>query len=37
MKPIVSLRKLKGRWEDNPEVTAAKVVVMGTEEGESKY
>ncbi|KAM9267634.1 zinc finger protein 292 isoform 5-T7 [Cariama cristata] len=37
MKPIVSLRKLEGRWEDNPEVTAAKVIVMGTEEGESKY
>ncbi|KAM6279598.1 zinc finger protein 292 isoform 2-T2 [Porphyrio hochstetteri] len=37
MKPIVSLRRLEGRWEDNPEVTAAKVLVMGPEEGESKY
>ncbi|XP_066403450.1 zinc finger protein 292 [Molothrus aeneus] len=37
MKPVVSLRKLEGRWEDNPEVVAAKVIVLGTEEGESKY
>lgn len=37
MKPVVSLRKLEGRWEDNPEVIAAKVIVLGTEEGESKY
>ncbi|XP_074718117.1 zinc finger protein 292 isoform X2 [Strix uralensis] len=31
MKPTVSMRKLEGRWEDNPEVTAAKVIVMSTE------
>ncbi|KAJ7403713.1 zinc finger protein 292 [Willisornis vidua] len=37
MKPVVSLRKLEGRWEDNPEVIAAKVIVLGTEERESKY
>ncbi|XP_054249374.1 zinc finger protein 292 [Indicator indicator] len=37
MKPIVSLRKLEGRWEDNPEVTAAKVTVVGTKEREKKY
>ncbi|XP_032537383.1 zinc finger protein 292 isoform X1 [Chiroxiphia lanceolata] len=36
-KPVVSLRRLEGRWEDNPEVIAAKVIVLGTEEGESKY
>ncbi|KAM9382299.1 zinc finger protein 292 [Phaethornis superciliosus] len=30
MKPVVNLRKFEGRWEDNPEVKAAKVVVIGT-------
>uniref|UniRef100_A0A8C5UD53 Zinc finger protein 292 n=1 Tax=Malurus cyaneus samueli TaxID=2593467 RepID=A0A8C5UD53_9PASS len=34
MKPVVSLRKLEGRWEDIPEVIVAKVIVLGTEEGE---
>ncbi|XP_025949162.1 zinc finger protein 292 isoform X1 [Dromaius novaehollandiae] len=37
MKPTVSLKKLEGRWGDNPEATAAKETVMGNEEGESKY
>lgn len=37
MKPVVSLRKLEGPWEDNPEVIDAKVIVLGAEEGESQY
>ncbi|XP_064025211.1 zinc finger protein 292 isoform X2 [Pogoniulus pusillus] len=37
MKPIVSLRKLEGHWEDNPEVTAARLTVVGTKEREKKY
>ncbi|KAM9196363.1 zinc finger protein 292 [Mergus octosetaceus] len=36
MRPTVSLRKLDGRWENNPDVTAAKETAMGNEEGESK-
>ncbi|XP_009998821.1 PREDICTED: zinc finger protein 292 [Chaetura pelagica] len=37
MKPVLVLRKFEGRWEDNPEVKAAKVTVVGTNLGESKY
>uniref|UniRef100_A0A8B9IJC6 Zinc finger protein 292 n=1 Tax=Anser cygnoides TaxID=8845 RepID=A0A8B9IJC6_ANSCY len=36
MRPTVSLRKLDGHWENNPDVTAAKETTMGNEEGESK-
>ncbi|XP_040406614.1 zinc finger protein 292 isoform X2 [Cygnus olor] len=36
MRPTVSLRKLDGHWENNPDVTAAKETSMGNEEGESK-
>lgn len=36
MRPTVSLRKLDGRWENNPDVTATKETAMGNEEGESK-
>lgn len=37
MKPVVTLRKTEGHWEDNPEVLAAEVTVKGPKEGESKY
>ncbi|XP_010072582.1 PREDICTED: zinc finger protein 292 [Pterocles gutturalis] len=37
MKPVISLRKLEGCGEDNPEVTAAKVIVTRPKQGESKY
>ncbi|XP_067416820.1 zinc finger protein 292 isoform X2 [Emydura macquarii macquarii] len=29
MKPTVSLKKLEGHWEDDPEVTVAKEIIMG--------
>uniref|UniRef100_A0A8B9GA67 Zinc finger protein 292 n=1 Tax=Amazona collaria TaxID=241587 RepID=A0A8B9GA67_9PSIT len=37
MKPVVTLRKTEGHWEDNPDVLAAEVTVKGPKEGESKY